>query len=94
MSTKYPIVYLKWEDHYSESSGWTSGKSLKKKHKRTGVSIIETVGFLISESDTSVMMILSIADDEMMDGNIVILKKNIIERRVLEGLAAIGINKF
>lgn len=83
LNSPYPIVYIKWEDHYSESSGWTSGKTLKKKHKRTGVSIIETVGFLISESDLSVMMILSVADDEMMDGNIVILKKNILERKVL-----------
>lgn len=79
MSSK-PVVYIKWEDHWSEDQAWTHIKKLRKKHDKEKVYIIETVGFLINENDVSVMVGLSVASDEMVDGNIVILKKNILER--------------
>lgn len=77
MSSNYPLVYIQWEDHWSEDQAWTHIKKLKKKHKKNSAYIIETVGFLLSENDVSIMVGLSVASDDMVDGNIVILKKNI-----------------
>lgn len=78
-----PIVYVKWEDHWSEDQSWTHIKKLRKKHDKNPIYHIETVGFLLNENEDSIMVGLSIASDEMVDGNIVVLKKNIIEREVL-----------
>lgn len=81
--TSKSIVYIKWEDHWSEDQAWTHHKKLAKKHDKEKVYIIETVGFLLNENDVSIMVGLSYASDGMVDGNIVILKKNIVDRQVL-----------
>jgi hypothetical protein len=89
MDTKYPIIYVRWEDHWSEDQAWTHAKKLRKKHDKEKVYIIETVGFLLNENKVSIMVALSIASDDMVDGNIVILKKNILERKGLEVALAV-----
>lgn len=77
------IIYIKWEDHWSEDQSWTHIKKLRKKQRKHGAYIVETVGFLLGETEETVMVGLSVASDGMVDGNIVILKKNIVEREVL-----------
>lgn len=82
--TEFPIIYVRWEDHWSEDQAWQPIKRLRKKHDKTKFYVIETVGFLLNENDASILIGLSVASDNMIDGNIAILKKNIIERRNLE----------
>ena len=83
----YPIVYVKWEDHWAEDQSWTHIKKLQKKHRKTNVYIVESVGFLLQEEPDSIMLGLSVAADGMVDGNIVLMKKNILERKELNGSA-------
>ena len=45
---------------------------------------METVGFLVNETERSVLLVLSVSSDGQTDGNIVILKKTILERKVLK----------
>ena len=88
--SNYPIVYVKWEDHWAEDESWISTKKLLKNYAANEDVYIETVGYLISETDRSMLIGLNVSSDSQIDGNIIILKKNILERKTLEMALAVG----
>ena len=87
---KYPVVYVKWEDHWAEDESWITTKKLLKKHLDNEDVFIETVGYLIAETERSILVGLNVSSDGQIDGNIIIIKKNILERRNLEVALVVG----
>lgn len=83
MNSQYPLIYIKWEDHWAQEGSWIPVKKLLKKHLANEEVYMETVGFLINETDRSILMGLNVSSDGQIDGNIVILKRTILERKVL-----------
>lgn len=75
------VLYVKWLDSGRHAFGWTDPKELD-----TDVPIVETVGFLLKETDEAVVLIQSKGDGENPDEvlfsitipNVAILEKETI----------------
>ena len=79
--TTYPRVYVKWFDAYVfNHDGWNELKGIVDEFKEHSLQYNETLGFLIAETDDSVLISGTIADNEMIDYSIAIPKKNITVR--------------
>lgn len=90
VSLMKPIVYVKWEDHWAEDESWVSLKRLLKKFRANEDVYIETVGFILDETDKSILVGLNVSSDGQVDGNIIILKCNILERVALQLPVPVG----
>lgn len=81
---KYPIIYVKWEDHAG-----IEGYALLEDAQEVSVVENESVGFLIKEDKEKIIIVGSLAPKDGRDDRdkvlsvLMILKKNILEREEL-----------
>lgn len=74
------LEHIQWLDHCSENADeWTPLARVQ----RIEPSMIDTVGYVIEEVDNHIVVAQSISDDDMVLGNVCILKSDIVQRRPL-----------
>ena len=74
------IVYIKFLDHYTQSTGWTSSERLKTIQPF----LCECVGFFVSEDKTSLKLSLLASEENIsFSDTFVALKSTIVTRGTL-----------
>jgi hypothetical protein len=73
-----PIVYIRWEDHF-EATDWTDLAA----HKPEAY-INTTVGFLVKKDRKHYVVARTLTPDGMGDGVMNIMKKNVVEFKVIQ----------
>lgn len=77
----YPIVRLTWNDHSSyDTNCWREINYIKENLTPTKV---ETVGFLIKETEDFYLVVSTISTSENATGEFAILKKAVLFKEVL-----------
>lgn len=81
VKTKYPLVLIEWQDHYSEDK-WESLEAAQAPDTSSGV--IKSVGWLISETDREYRIVQNLSkDDAQVSMRMVILKGTVHNFKVL-----------
>lgn len=76
------IELIKWEDHSGGIMRWTDIDEMKSTNDNPYT--VETVGYVIAENRHRLTLIQNYACNDMGNHAMTIIKKNIINRRVLK----------
>jgi hypothetical protein len=83
--TKYEIVFISWQDHYESSTEWTDPDTHKP-----AIYVCETVGWLVKKTRHHYVVGRTCTQDGMVDALMNIMRKNVIEMKVLSNPSTSG----
>lgn len=78
--TDVPVVYIQWKDHFSVNGNWIEMNSITNS---PDFLMIQTVGYLLAETDEAYKVGLSVSDEGLVSGNVIILKATVVEYKEL-----------
>lgn len=88
--TDVPIVYIQWKDHFSVDGNWIDMDAIIGSRDFV---MIHTTGYLLSETEEAYKIGLSVSDEGLVSGNVIILKATVVEYKELHVNDRVGKRK-